>query len=460
MNYANQDTIVAVATASGRAALSLVRLSGTQALAIADRIFEGAKKPSEMESHTLQHGYIVSQRGQRVDEVVLSVFKKPHSYTGEDTVEITCHGGQVMSSAIVEVAIVAGARPAGPGEFTFRAFCNGRLDLAQAEAVAEIISAGTWAAARAAIERLEGGLSRRIGRIREDLLNILAQLEAAVDFPEEDLPQPVGVELNRILEDSWQMIRTIVEESRTTQILNDGARVVIAGRPNTGKSSLFNLLLREERAIVTDEPGTTRDVLEGFIEIRGVPVRLFDTAGLRQSKNPIEMAGMERARGKLAQADLILLVIDGSQPPRAEDKRLLDKTRDRPRLVILNKSDLKPAFAAQKGWLRLSALTGDGLQQLEEAMIRALTDGRGLDEIPASAANLRQIGALGKAGQHLCQAKESLQAGTPYDLVAEDIRAGIYSLDEVTGQAWRGQPGVSLSDEVLAMIFKKFCIGK
>lgn len=452
MNYISQDTIVAIATAPGRAALSLVRLSGPQALAIADKIFKGARKPSEMADHTLQHGYIVTQRGQKVDEVVLSVFKRPHSYTGEDTVEITCHGGRVMAETIVEVATVAGARPAGPGEFSLRAFLQGRLDLAQAEAVADIISAGTWAAARAALERLEGGLSQRLGKIRQVLLEVLAQLEAAVDFPEEDLPAPVLKDMERLLTSARDDLKKLVEESRAARMLRDGARVVIVGRPNTGKSSLFNLLLREERAIVTEEPGTTRDVLEGFIEIRGLPVRLFDTAGIRNAPGRVEAEGMERARSKLSQADLILLVIDGSQPPRSEDKKLLDDTKGMPRLVVLNKSDLKPAFAAQKGWLRISALTGAGLERLEEAVWQRLGLGMAMDSAPAAAANARQGDCLARAIVHLEESLSGLKRNRTYELLAEDVRAAARALGEITGQ--------EVGEEVLRRIFEKFCIGK
>ncbi|MDI6740722.1 MAG: tRNA uridine-5-carboxymethylaminomethyl(34) synthesis GTPase MnmE, partial [Candidatus Edwardsbacteria bacterium] len=381
------DTIVAVATAPGPAALAVVRISGGRAVGIADKIFQGKTPPSRMPTHTLQHGRIHSQRGQVIDEAVLGVMLAPRSFTGEDTVEITCHGGNVAAPAVVEIAILAGARQARPGEFTLRAFLNDKMDLSQAEAVCDVISASTQAAAKAALERLAGGLSKKIRDIRGGLLDVLAQLEAMIDFPEDDLPQPVFKEILGTIGEAQERINALLDASRTAQVLKDGARVVIAGRPNTGKSSLFNLLLREERAIVTEHPGTTRDVLEGWIEIRGIPVRLFDTAGLRETTDQIEVKGVDRARGKVAQADLILLVIDASRPPRYEDKALLDQTKELPRLVVLNKSDLKPAFAAQAGWIKLSALTGQGLPGLEQAAVAALTGGRGVDAAAASAAN-------------------------------------------------------------------------
>ncbi len=460
MDRSIKDTIVAVSTAPGRAALAVVRISGPQAAEVADRIFQGKTKPSQMADHTIQHGYIVTQRGQAVDEVMLAMLRGPRSFTGEDTVEITCHGGGAAAPAVVELAVLAGARPARPGEFTLRAYLNGQLDLSQAEAVADIIEAGTLAAARAALERLEGGFSRRVGAIRSDLLEVLAQLEAAIDFPEEDLPQPVVNDVLEVIEKSSKELDCVLEESRTARLLRDGARAVIAGRPNTGKSSLFNLLLRQERAIVTEQPGTTRDVLEGFIEVRGLPVRLFDTAGVREPADQIEAMGVERAREKLEQADLVLLVIDGSKPPRPEDKKLLEQTKNLARIVVLNKGDLKPAFTAQKGWVRLSALTGAGLAKLEEAMVAELTGGRGAEAGGVAAANVRQVEALRRSKDLLAEAASGLLERRPYDLLAGDVRAAVAALDEITGEAYRRAEGGDIGAEVLERIFERFCIGK
>lgn len=460
MDNVRGETIAAVSTAPGRAALAVVRISGPRAVEVADKLFQGKTRPSEMADHTVQQGRVVTQRGQEVDQVMLALLRGPRSFTGEDTVEITCHGGAAAAPAVVELAALAGARPARPGEFTLRAYLNGRLDLSQAEAVADVIEAGTLAAARAALERLEGGLSRRIAKIRCGLLDVLAQLEAAIDFPEEDLPQPVVGEILGALSQAGREIERILETSRTARLLRDGARAVIAGRPNTGKSSLFNLMLREERAIVTEQPGTTRDVLEGFIEVRGLPVRLYDTAGVREPADQIEALGVERARRKLEQADLVLLVIDGSQPPRPEDKGLLEQTRALPRIVLLNKSDLKPAFTAQKGWVRISALTGAGLGRLEEAMVSALTSGRGLEGGGAAAANARQVEALRRAKDVVSEAAKGMSENKPYDLLAGDVRASVAALDEITGEAFRQAGGGDAGAEVLERIFERFCIGK
>ncbi len=446
------DTIVAISTAAGPAALAVVRLSGPKALAVADKIFMGKAKPSAMADHTLQHGRIVSQRGQAIDEVVLAWMQAPHSFTGEDTVEITCHGGSVAAPAIVEIALLAGARQAKPGEFTLRAYLNGRIDLAQAEAVCDVINASTQAASKAALERLAGGLSKKVSDIRAGLLDVLAQLEAMVDFPDDDLPQPVLKEMTGTVAGAQQRVAKLLEQSKTALILKDGAKVVIAGRPNVGKSSLFNMLLRDERAIVTERPGTTRDVLDGLIEVRGIPVRLFDTAGLRQTKDSIEVEGVGRARGKLSQADLVLLVIDGSKPPHDEDKQLLKQTEGFPRLVLLNKSDLKPAFAAQRGWIKISAKTEAGLPRLEEAVVAALTGGKGVDSGAASAANARQVAALRAAAAHLESALKGIESKHSYELLAEDVKAAVNALGEITGE--------SIGDEVLERIFSRFCIGK
>jgi len=259
-------------------------------------------------------------------------------------------------------------------------------------------------------------------------------------------------EMKRTVDAARRHVGKLLEGSRTASILRDGARVVIAGRPNTGKSSLFNLLLREERAIVTELPGTTRDVLEGWIDVRGIPVRLFDTAGLRETTDRIESEGVGRARGKLDQADLVLLVIDGSKPPRDEDKTLLDQTRELPRIVVVNKSDLKPAFAPQKGWVKASALTGAGLHKLEEAAVAALTGGKGVDAGSAAAANSRQLEALQAALRGLEAAAAGIQRKLSHELVAEDVRAAVDALGAITGE--------SIGDEVLERIFSRFCIGK
>jgi tRNA modification GTPase len=445
------DTIAAVSTAPGPAALGVVRISGSQAAEIADRIFTGRAVPGQMASHTLHYGHVKKEDGQLTDEVMLAVLRAPHSFTAEDMVEITCHGGAVAPREILEAALAAGARQARPGEFSLRAYLNGRLDLAQAEAVCDLINAKTGAAARAALERLDGGLSKKIKELRSKLLDATARIEALVDFPEEDLPQAEAREIRDPLVEASDMLTAMIGQSRSTMILKDGARVVILGRPNVGKSSLFNMLLKEERAIVAPQPGTTRDVLESWVEIGGIPVRLFDTAGLRETVDHIESQGVKRAKGKMEQADLVLLVLDGSAPLTGEDERLLSLTADLGRMVLVNKCDLPVKIETKEGWLRLSAQTKEGLDALEKSMIGKLTDGQGTGG-EAGAANARQMEALQGAKESLTAALEASNKKTSWEFIAQDLKSAVDRLGQITGE--------TVGDEVLNRIFSQFCIGK
>jgi len=448
------DTIAAIATAAGPAALALVRISGPDSARIGDVIFAGKEKPSAMESHVLHYGYIKNADDIRLDEAMLVVMKPPHSFTAEEMVEITCHGGSVAAGVVLEAALAAGARAARPGEFSLRAFLNGRIDLAQAEAVCDIINAKTAAAARAALERLSGGLSHKITAVRESLLNSAALIESMIDFPEEDLPSGDSSELIKKIEQAETRIRELLKGSRAAMVLKDGARVVIAGKPNVGKSSLFNMLLKEEKAIVTETPGTTRDVLEGWIDVRGIPIRLFDTAGLRETADSIEAHGMSRARGKLEQADLVLLVLDGTAQITAEDETLLAETGKYARLVLVNKCD-RPQYSNNKfdqSWLRISAVTEEGLSELEKSLVSKLTDGQGIDPGAAAAANARQVQLMEECLKHLGMVKSGLRQKLSYELVASDLKAAIDALGQITGQ--------TIGEDILNRIFEKFCIGK
>lgn len=434
--------------------MSLVRLSGPDSIRIADSIFSGTVKPSAMHSNVLHYGHIRSAEGDLLDEAMLAVFRAPHSFTAEEMAEITCHGGSVAAQAVLRAALSAGARAARPGEFSLRAFLNGRIDLAQAEAVADIINARTGTAARAALERLSGGLSREISSVRDSLLDAVARIESMIDFPEEDLPQAESAEILGDIDNCRERVEKMLAGSRTAMVLKDGARVVIAGKPNVGKSSLFNMLLREEKAIVTETPGTTRDVLEGWIDIGGIPVRLFDTAGLRDTEDRIEAHGMERARGKLEQADLVLLVLDGTAPMNVEDEGLLSETEKYNRLVLLNKSDLpqSPVNKIDGSWLSISATTEQGLPELEKSVVAKLTDDLGVDTGAVSAANARQVQLLRECLAHLEVVRKGLEERLSFELVASDLKAAIDALGQITGH--------SIGDEILNRIFSRFCIGK
>jgi tRNA modification GTPase len=446
------DTIAAISTASGPAALSMIRISGPRSLEIADAIFKGRLAPSQMPSHTLHLGNISGDKSLSADQAMLAVMKAPHSFTGEDMAEITCHGGAAAPQAVLHACLNAGARPAKPGEFTLRAYLNGRLDLAQAEAVCDIINARTQTAAQAALERLEGGLSRKVDQIREKLISLLALLEAWVDFPEEDIPPAEYLHIKEDLDQVIEKTKRLLDDSRASLILKDGARVVIAGRPNAGKSSLFNLLLKEERAIVTPSPGTTRDVLEGWIEIGGIPLRLFDTAGLRETSDAIELIGVERARGKMEQADLVLLVLDAGCALTDEDKRLLELTSGFNRIVLANKCDLPVKLKAEKDWLKISSITEDGLKELEKTIVNTLTGGHNWEAGAAGASNNRQMEALKQASLFLHNASDGLAKKASWEFLAQDIKEAVNSLGQITGQ--------TIGDEVLNRIFAQFCIGK
>lgn len=449
----DKDTIAAIATAPGPAALSIVRVSGPASLEVAGRVFAG-KRPADMASHTLHYGHIIDSAGRHLDEAVVSVFRAPKSFTAEDMAEITCHGGAAAALLVLEAVLSAGARPARPGEFTLKAFLNGRIDLAQAEAVCDIINAKTAAAARAALERLSGGLSHRVAAVRESLLDAAALVESMIDFPEEDLPPAESSDLIIKLGQAENRIEQILKGRQAAMVLKNGARVVIAGKPNVGKSSLFNMLLNEEKAIVTETPGTTRDVLEGWIDIGGIPVRLFDTAGLRETADSIESRGMERARGKLEQADLVLLVLDGTAPMDPEDEKLLFQTEKYARLILVNKCDLPQSLAnrTEGSWLKISAVTEEGLPELESSIVARLTDGQGIEAGAASAANARQVQLMENSLKHLKTAIDGLEKKLSYELLASDLKVAIDDLGQITGQA--------IGDDILNRIFEKFCIGK
>lgn len=453
-NMKINDTIAAIATGTGPAALAMVRISGPDSARIGDAIFSGKTKPSAMESHVLHYGHIVAAGGVSLDEAMLAVLRPPHSFTAEEMVEITCHGGTVAAGAVLEAALAAGARPARPGEFSLRAFLNGRIDLAQAEAVCDIINAKTAAAARAALERLSGGLSHKVTAIREALLDSAALVESMIDFPEEDISPADSAELIGKLEQTEKRIRELLKGSRAAMVLKDGARVVIAGKPNVGKSSLFNMLLKEEKAIVTETPGTTRDVLEGWIDIKGIPVRLFDTAGLRETADTIEAHGMSRARGKLEQADLVLLVLDATSPITTEDEKLLSETEKFNRLVLVNKCDLGQYLKNKidQTWLKISAITEQGLAELEKSLVLKLTDGQGIEAGAASAANTRQVQLMEDSVEHLKTAIDGLEKKLSYELLASDLKAAIDALGQITGQ--------TIGEDILNRIFSRFCIGK
>jgi tRNA modification GTPase len=461
------DTIAAIATPPGEGGIGTVRLSGTQAEEILNRIFTlpSGAKTERFESHKLVFGQISDPRsGDKVDEVLAVLMRAPHSYTREDVAEIDCHGGAVVLQRVLALCLREGARLAQPGEFTLRAFLNGRLDLAQAEAVLDVVKAHTGEGLRLAVEQLGGGLSNRVRKIRANLLRALAHLEATIDFPEDDVPPAdVSPELLEVLDD----LTVLAESAGTGMVLRHGLRTAIVGRPNVGKSSLLNALLRADRAIVTPIAGTTRDTLEEVVDVRGVPLVLTDTAGLRgpeEAADPIERLGIERTRRALEQAELVLMVFDGSEPLAQADTeviRAVEEANPTVRVAIINKSDLPPRLNAKELGKALpnveivhaSATEPGGTAPLEEKLAGLALSGKARHSPDgAMVTSARHLEALNRAQEHLEAAIGSAKAGVPAAFVAVDLHSALNYLGEITGE--------TASEELLDEIFRNFCIGK
>ncbi len=461
------DTIAAIATPVGEGGIGIVRLSGPLSGRILRRIFvsSGSREGGDvrLESRRLTYGHVVDpDSGEKVDEVLAVLMAAPHTYTRDDVAEIHCHGGVVPLRRTLELSLRSGARLAQPGEFTLRAFLNGRIDLSQAEAVLDIVKARTEASLRIAVGQLEGRVSEPVRQIRAALLQCLAGVEATLDFPEDDVSSSgqadSGVpDVTAILTLAAQRLDELLSRADQGLVYRQGVRVVIAGRPNVGKSSLLNALLHYERAIVTPLPGTTRDTIEETVNISGVPFCLVDTAGIAESLSPIEKLGIERSRTALEGADLVLLVIDGSEPLRGEDCALAEGLRNRPVLVVVNKADLPPmadcaSILPESEPVRLSALTGTGLDDLEDALTRSVLGGQVLVSDLPVVSNPRHKEALSRALARVSDATAALSGGAPRDLLASDLRQAVGALGEITGE--------SVGEDLLSTIFGSFCVGK
>ncbi|MFL6541994.1 MAG: tRNA uridine-5-carboxymethylaminomethyl(34) synthesis GTPase MnmE [Chthoniobacterales bacterium] len=440
-----RDTIVAISTPIGEGAIALVRMSGKTAVAIADEVFRGAEKPSQFQSHVQHFGEIISD-GTLIDEVILSVHRTPGSYTGEDLVEINCHGGMLVTSRVLGACLRAGARAARPGEFTERAYLNGKIDLTQAEAVIDLIRANTDLALRAATEQLEGKLGDRFRDIRDDLISARAQVDAAIDFPEEGIEPESGEKLLARIEKIRELIENLLATTRRGRIIREGVRVVIFGPTNAGKSSLLNRLLGYERAIVSEIHGTTRDTIEELVNLGGVAVRFRDTAGIRETADRLEREGVARAQEALESADVRLLVVDASAR-RPEDFAIGDNV-----VVVLNKSDLPEHenWKATKG-LRISCTTGAGFQELEQAILSQIGMAK-LQPESALAVNVRHADCLRRAAAALDRATTNLRGEATDEMTALDLREAQNAIEEAIG----GGDDEAVRDA----IFAQFCIGK
>lgn len=461
--HSMDDTISAIATAPGEGGIGIVRLSGPAALVIAGKLFRGIKdrRIQAIKSYQAAYGNIVDpDTGQAVDEALVLVMRNPHSYTKEDVVEIQCHGGMVPLRRILELTVQAGARIAEPGEFTKRAFLNGRLDLSQAEAVIDVIRAKTDASLKMAVGQLNGAVSQKVQGLRQELLAMIAHLEAAIDFPEEDID---AVAVDRVQASVNQVLVTVnamLATASTGQILREGLATVIIGKPNVGKSSLLNALSGQNRAIVTDIPGTTRDIIEEYVNIRGIPLRVLDTAGIRDTADAVEQIGVERAKASLEQADLILLVLDASTPLTTEDRQVITFLTGRKGIVLVNKSDLPAVWDIAEiqtgiGGTRIISLSiqqGSGLDRLEQAIVDMVYSGSLILGEGGIVNNVRHIMILRQAKSHLEAALATICQGMPLDCISIDIRAAWEKLGEITGD--------TLGEDIIDKIFSEFCIGK
>jgi tRNA modification GTPase len=453
-----EETIAAIATPVGEAGLAIIRISGPQAFPIADECFipagNSSGMPSSAATHTVHYGHI-AHRGELIDEVLLSVMRAPRTFTGENTIEITCHGGILPAKLVLDAVLAAGARLAHPGEFTRRAFLNGRIDLTQAEAVADLIHSRTELALRAANEQLAGKLSQRINDLRTQMLQTLAHVEAHIDFPDEDIAPDTIAQLLGRLEQGVAFMDELLRTAHEGQILRSGIRAAIIGRPNAGKSSLLNQLLGRDRAIVSAIPGTTRDTIEETANVRGLPVVFIDTAGLREARDEIESEGIRRSRKSLEQAEFIIQVLDASEPLTTADEKFLAEFAYRKRIFVRNKIDLPLRLSLPENIspvVEVSCLNGRGIESLKDAIKDIIWSGEVKSEMLEVMINSRHQEALARARAATARAIEALQAGQTLELVAMDLRIAVNAIGEIVGK--------TSTEDLLDTIFSQFCIGK
>lgn len=457
-----EDTISAVITALGEGAVGIVRISGADALATAERIFKSrsGKKLSEYQHHTLVYGHVTDADGTMVDEVLCVYMQAPHSYTAEDVVEIQSHGGIQSLKKILELTYQNGARPAEAGEFTKRAFLNGRIDLTQAEAVMDIIRSRSEASLKLAVRQQNGQLAQELRKLRSKMLDVVINLEAVIDYPEEDIEDVTFDTVAGSIANTVSGIENLLAHAHTGKILREGLRTAIVGRPNVGKSSLLNALLKEERAIVSEYAGTTRDVIEEQLLLDGVPLVLADTAGIRKTEDYVEQIGVEKSRRLLQDAELVICVVDGSEGLTAEDEEILQSASEKPCVIIVNKSDLKIDTTLQQLQDRfgidkvmpLSARTNEGIDRFAAWLKNYVYGSEGTLSDGVYVQNARHEELLRQALQSLQDAQRAAQERLPYDCIVIDVRNAIDLLGEITGD--------TVQDEIINEIFARFCIGK
>ena len=448
-----EQTIAAVATPLGRGGISVIRISGADAILIADKIFRSRVRLSEVKSHTINYGYVFDGE-EDIDQVLASVMHAPKTYTGENTVEINCHGGIAVTKRVLEAVIKAGARLAEPGEFTKRAFLNGKIDLSRAEAVIDIINADNALAGKNALSQLKGKLYEEISGARSRIIDLSAKMQVAIDYPDEDLEDITPNQIIETLEECRRTISTILKNSENGGIIKDGIKTAIVGKPNVGKSSLLNCLSKSDRAIVTDIAGTTRDTIEERISLGGVPINLIDTAGIRETSDAVEKIGVEKSRKSIDEAELLLVMLDAASGIDDEDLEILEQTKDKNRIVILNKIDIKSGELSgiPADTVEISAKTGEGADKLSEIIKEKYNIGEIQSADFNAVTNVRQKSALERALSAIERAIDIMQSGEPQDLATLDIYEAADSLGEITGE--------TVSDDIVTAIFHNFCVGK
>lgn len=455
------DTICAISTAIGEGGIAIIRVSGDKALDIVSKIFKAknGKDIKDMKTYTMKYGHIINiDNEELVDEVIISYMKGPKSFTAEDTVEINCHGGVTSTNKVLEMVIRAGARLAEPGEFTKRAFLNGRIDLSQAEAVMDLITAKTDLAMKSALMQSNGSLSQKINKLSEYLLNVLALIEYAVDFTEdeEEVDPSIPIKVRESLEAACEDISKLLKSADEGKIIRDGLSLAIVGKPNVGKSSLLNVLLKEKRAIVTDIAGTTRDVIEEYINLDGIPVKIIDTAGIRETEDVVERIGVEKSREKINEADLVLLVLDTSRALDYEDKEIIEVVKNKKTIIILNKIDLDNKLDTNilegfENIIKISAKEDVGIDKLKEEIKAMFFNGQ-IDSESLIISNSRHKQALIRAEENCNLALNSVKRNEYLDLVSIYVTAGLKALGEITGK--------EIEEDLVDKIFKEFCCGK
>lgn len=454
------DTIAAISTPLGEGGIGIIRISGKDAIKIADKIFHSPKglKLADVKTHTIHYGFIVNpQTGEKIDEVLVTVMRAPHTYTREDTVEINCHAGYITLKKILNLVLLHGARLAEPGEFTKRAFLRGRIDLSQAESVIDLIKAKTEQAQKIALDHLSGKLSEKINELRDAITRVCAHVEAYIDFPEEDIDgltqEQIQSEINRVKEE----IKKLIEGYEEGKIYREGLRAAIVGKPNVGKSSLLNALLMKDRAIVTEIPGTTRDIIEEYVNIKGIPLQIVDTAGIREAHDLVEAEGIKRSLKAVELAEIILLVLDSSKPIDSLDEEIINKIIHKKIIVVINKKDIKsrefqlPESLKDKPAVEISALKGEGIEELKELIFNTTITGK-CEQEGVVVTKLRHKIALDNALEALDNALQTFEKKEPLEITAMFLREALNCLGQIVG--------VVTTEDILNIIFSEFCIGK